>query len=117
MNIPQVYREKIASSVVGTPGVDTSGQAIGEAVAQPAFELAEKQQAMKDEALFGGARRVMPARKPGDLGNILENNRADFYKAAGSDRTVLAVELRLLGAGGSHSALGRLHPGLRPGRT
>ena len=52
MNIPQVYREKIASSVVGTPGVDTSGQAIGEAVAQPAFELAEKQQAMKDEASY-----------------------------------------------------------------
>ena len=52
MNIPSIYREKIASSVVGTPGVDTSGQAIGEAVAQPAFELAEKQQAMKDEASY-----------------------------------------------------------------
>ena len=50
MNIPQVYREKIASSVVGTPGVDTSGQAIGEAVAQPAFELAINRQQNLDMA-------------------------------------------------------------------
>ena len=52
MNIPQVYREKIASSVVGTPGVDTSGQKIGESIAQPAFELAEKVQNVKDEASY-----------------------------------------------------------------
>ena len=59
VNIPQLYREKLASSVVGTPGVDVSGQMAGEFVARGAEETAapiwgitEKQQAAKDEASY-----------------------------------------------------------------
>ena len=48
------------------------------------------------------------------LGNILEDNRAGFYKAAGGDGAVLAVELRLLRTGIGHSALGLLHLLLLP---
>ncbi|MGA3263869.1 MAG: hypothetical protein ABSC47_07465 [Terracidiphilus sp.] len=48
----------------------------------------------------------MPARKPGGLGNILEDNWAGFLKAAGGDGAVLAIELRLLWTGIGHSALG-----------
>lgn len=39
--IPQIYRDKIASSAVGTPGVDTSGQQIGESIAQNAGESSQ----------------------------------------------------------------------------
>ena len=52
----------------------------------------------------------MPAGKPGGLGNILEDNGAGFYKAAGGDGAVLAIELSLLRAGIGHSANGLLHP-------
>ena len=59
MNIPQQFRDKIASSVVGTPGVDPSGQMIGQEVAQgaeqvaePIWNIAEKQQAARDEAQY-----------------------------------------------------------------
>ena len=41
MNIPQITRDKIASSVVGTPGVDTSGMAIGQSIAKGADEVAQ----------------------------------------------------------------------------
>lgn len=59
VNIPQLYREKLASSVVGTPGVDVSGQMTGEFVARGAEETAapiwgitEHQQAQRDEAEY-----------------------------------------------------------------
>ena len=58
-NIPQIYRDRIASSLVGTPGIDTSGQQLGqeiaqgaEAIAKPLWEVAIKQQNMKDEAAY-----------------------------------------------------------------
>lgn len=37
--IPQITRDRLASSVVGTPGVDTSGQKIGESVANAADQI------------------------------------------------------------------------------
>lgn len=37
--IPQITREKLASSVIGTPGVDTSGQKIGEDLASSANQV------------------------------------------------------------------------------
>ena len=56
-NIPQIYRDKIASSLVGTPGVDTSGQQLGqeiaqgaEAVAKPMWDTAIKKQTLEDGA-------------------------------------------------------------------
>jgi hypothetical protein len=48
----------------------------------------------------------MPARESGGLGDILEDNRACLHKAAGSNRTVLAIEIRFLWPGIGHSALG-----------
>lgn len=38
-SIPQITRERLASSVVGTPGVDTSGQKIGESLASAATDV------------------------------------------------------------------------------
>jgi hypothetical protein len=52
MNIPKIFRDRMASSVVGTPGVDTSGAELGQAIAEPAFGLAEQEQRSKDEASY-----------------------------------------------------------------
>ena len=38
--IPQIFRDKIASSVVGTPGVDPSSQEIGQGIGAGATETA-----------------------------------------------------------------------------
>ena len=62
----------------------------------------------QNKTLFGSARRVMPARKSSSCGNILKDYGAGFYKAAGGDGAVLAIELRLLRTGTGHSALGFL---------
>ena len=51
----------------------------------------------------------MPACKASIRGNILKNNRTRLYKAAGGDRTVLAVENGRLRAGIGHPALGLPH--------
>jgi hypothetical protein len=48
----------------------------------------------------------MPARKSRGLGNILEDNGACFHKAAGSNRTVLAIEIRFLWPSIGHPARG-----------
>lgn len=55
VQIPQIQRDRLASSVVGTPGVDTAGQQIGEAgaqfgneVASAGFGIAIQQQQQRD---------------------------------------------------------------------
>jgi len=57
--IPVITRDRLASSVVGTPGVDTSGMAIGNSLADMADRIAaplrveaEKQRSMEDEASY-----------------------------------------------------------------
>lgn len=59
MNIPQIYRDKIASSMVGTPGVDTSGAQLSAEISQNAGDLAKpiwdyviKEQQAKDESQY-----------------------------------------------------------------
>ena len=56
-SIPRYQREKLASSVVGTPGVDTSGQQIGQDAAQALgqvsntlYKVASERQAIVNEA-------------------------------------------------------------------
>lgn len=57
--IPQIYRDKIASSVVGTPGVDPSAQAIGQGVssglettANASFNIAIDKQNLRNEGEY-----------------------------------------------------------------
>ena len=62
MNIPQVYRQNIASSLVGTPGVNPAGREVGEAVAKggeeiaaPVWQIAEEAQAKRDTGEYNQA--------------------------------------------------------------
>ena len=52
---------------------------------------------------------MMPARKPSARSYILKDDGPDFCKAAGGNRTVLAVKLSFLRAGIGHSANRLLH--------
>ena len=62
MNIPQVYRQNIASSLVGTPGGNPAGREVGEAVAKggeeiaaPVWQIAEEAQAKRDTGEYNQA--------------------------------------------------------------
>ena len=118
MNIPSIYREKIASSVVGTPGVDTSGMAIGQSIAKgadevaaPIWEYAIKEQNMKDEAQYhtlmgqhklnmlqaSEAIKQKYASNPDAAGpallEVTKNSISDISKQATNPRVKLAVGL------------------------
>ena len=81
MNIPQVTRDRIASSLVGTPGVDTSGQQLGQEVAKSAeqvskaaFGVLEKQQTYKDSA----EANLLVAHNKMDVQTLLENYKDKY---------------------------------------
>lgn len=83
VQIPQITRDKIASSAVGTPGVDTSGQQIGQAVqrtaenvAGEAFQAAIVKRQSMDEIQTN---QIMTAAKLKMVGDF-EQHKVDFAR-------------------------------------
>ena len=80
-SIPRYQREKLASSVVGTPGVDASGQQVGQSVADSfenvtntLFKIASERQAIVNEA--EATKKFIDYRN--DLNTTIEQTQIDM---------------------------------------
>lgn len=94
--IPQYEQRQLASSVVGTPGVDRSGQILGNAAADTANTLAKvvkEQQQIKDDAMSAKASADYE-RKSFEILTRHQQERANFTGTLEERNKILEDELR-----------------------
>ena len=100
----------------GFAGLRLVGRSIHKIDIEPAVIVVVQQAnagalGFEDELLLRSARLVTPSRKASGRGDILKDNGAGLHKSTGGEGAVLAVEFRLLRAGGGHPSAGLLHCG------